>query len=175
GQSLRITLNSAVIDAVGNALAPASWTFTCVSPLITLYQPPRSLHFSAGTTVGYRFSASGAVSATKSYTLAKSSSASTSQRSKAVPGHAGAWFYVTNGVWAGYWVQESPRVYLPGVAELVTYSPSRTISFLAGTHTGYRFNTSWQVSATKSYALARSSSASADRWAVINGRAYVLI
>ena len=82
---------------------------------------------------------------------------------------------MTNGVWAGYWVAESPRVYLPGIAELVTYSPARTVAFGAGTHTGYRFTTSGQVSATKSYALARSSSASADRWAVINGRAYVLM
>jgi len=82
---------------------------------------------------------------------------------------------VVNGVWAGYWVQESPRVFLPGVAELVNYSPSRSIAFQAGTHTGYRFSSAWAVSATKSYTLARSSSASADRWAVINGRAYVSI
>jgi len=175
GHLFRVALNSTVQDAVGNALAPVSWSFTTLSPLITLYQPPRVLVFGAGTTTGYRFDATGGVIASRSYRLDRPSSASTSQRSKAVPGRAGAWFYVTNGVWAGYWVAESPRVYLPGIAELVTYSPARTVAFGAGTHTGYRFTTSGQVSATKSYALARSSSASADRWAVINGRAYVLM
>jgi len=175
GHTFRAALGSAITDAAGNALTPTSWTFITLSPYITLYNPPRSLVFLAGTTTGYRFDSSGAVIASKPYTLAKSSTASTSQRSTAIPGHSGAWFYVINGVWAGYWVQESPRAYLPGIAELVPYSPARTISFQAGAHTGYRFNSLWQVSAAKAYTLSASSSASADRWAVINGRGYVYI
>jgi len=175
GRTYRAALNSVIRDAVGNALLPTSWPFTTLSPQITLYDPPRSLVFASGTTVGYRFASTGAVVATKAYTLATASSASTSQRSKAIPGHSGAWFYVVNGVWAGYWVQESPRVYLPGIAEQVTYSPAHTVAFQAGTHTGYRFSSTWQVSGSKSYSLARASSASADRWAIINGRAYVAI
>jgi len=175
GHTFRAALGSAITDAAGNALAPTSWIFITLSPYITLYNPPRSLVFVAGTTTGYRFDASGAITASRAYTLANSSSAATSQRSTAIPRHAGAWFYVVNGVWAGYWVQESPRVYLPGIAELVPYSPARTVAFQAGAHTGYRFNSSWQVFATKAYTLAASSSASADRWAVINGRAYVYI
>jgi len=175
GHTFRAALSNMIRDAAGNALAPTSWTFTTLSPYITLYNPPRLLVFLAGTTTGYRFDASGAVTASRAYTLAKTSTAATSERATALPGHTGAWFYVVNGVWAGYWVQESPRVYLPGIAELVTYSPARRVAFQAGAHTGYRFNSTWQVSATKTYTLAASSSASADRWAVINGRAYVYI
>jgi spore germination protein YaaH len=175
GHSFRVSLGSAIQDAAGNPLAPTSWTFTTLSPYITLYSPPRTLVFLAGTTVGYRFNGSGAVVASRAFTLTSPSSATTSQRSTAIAGHAGAWFYVTNGVWAGYFVQESPRVYLPGVSEQVVYSPVHTVSFLAGTHVGYRFSSSWQISGTRSYALARSSSASANRWAVINGRAHVAI
>ena len=175
GHTFRAALGSAIRDAAGNALVPMSWTFATLSPYITLYNPPRALVFAAGSTTGYRFDAAGGVTGSKRYTLAQSSSAAASQRNKAIAGHPGAWFYVVNGVWAGYWVQESPRVYLPGVAELVMYNPPRSTAFQAGTYTAYRFNSAWAVSATKSYTLARSSSASADRWAVINGRAYVLI
>src|SRR5439155_25217576 len=175
GHTFRAALGSAIRDAAGNALVPTSWTFATLSPYVTLYNPPRALVFAAGSTTGYRFDPAGRVTASKRYTLAKSSSAATSRRNKAIAGHPGAWFYVVNGVWAGYWVQESPRVFLPGVAELVIYSPSRSIAFQAGTHTGYRFSSTWQVSQTRSYTLAHSSSASADRWAVINGRAYVSI
>jgi len=174
GHTFRAVVGSAIRDMAGNALTPVSWTFVTLSP-ITVYQPPRYLVFAAGTTVGYQFSSSGTVIAWKAYTLTRSSTAATSERSRAIPGHSGAWFYIVGGLWAGYWVQESPRVYLPGVAEMVTYSPTRSIGFLAGTYTGYQFNSLWQVSATKSYTLTRSSSAQADRWAVINGRAYVRI
>ena len=159
----------------GNPFTPIGWNFATLSPLVTLYNPARSLVFAAGTTTGYKFDTHGAVIGSRTYSLARSSSALASQRSKAIPGHPGAWFLVTNGVWAGYWVQESPRVYLPGVAEQMAYSPVHTVWFLAGTHVGYRFNTAWQVASTWSYTLARSSSASADKWAVINGRPYVAI
>ncbi len=57
----------------------------------------------------------------------------------------------------------------------MSYAPAHTASFQAGTHVGYRFGSTWQVAATLSYTLAHSSSASADRWAVINGRPYVSI
>src|SRR5205807_6976741 len=109
GHTYRAALTGAIRDAVGNAFAPTSWTFTTLSPLITLYNPARALVFVAGSTTGYRFDARGYVTGTKTYTLAQSSWALTSQRSKAVPGHAGAWFLVVSGVWAGYWVPESPR------------------------------------------------------------------
>jgi hypothetical protein len=175
GHTFRVALGNTIQDAAGNALAPTSWTFATLSPFITLYSPPRSLYFAAGTTTAYRFDANGGITATKRYTLAQASSAATSQRNKAIAGHPGAWFYVVNGVWAGYWVQESVRVYLPGVAVLVMYSPNRLIAFGAGAHTGYRFDVAGRVTQTRSYTLARSSSASADRWAVINGGAYVYI
>ena len=142
---------------------------------VTIYNPARLIHFSAGWTTGYKFDSTGKVIATRTYSLSRASSASASQRSKLIPGHSGAWFYIVNGVWAGYWVAESTRTYLPGIAEQVSYSPAHTVSFLAGTYTGYRFTSTWAVSSSKGYTLSRSSSASTSTWAVINGRGYAYI
>jgi spore germination protein YaaH len=175
GHTFRVDLGSAIADGVGNHLAPTAWSFATLSPSVTLYNPPRALRFAAGSTTGYRFDSAGRVTAAKTYSLTSASSASTSQRNKAIPGHPGAWFYVTNGVWAGYWVAESTRVYLPGIAEQVSYSPVRSVSFAVGTYTGYRFSSSWAVTATKPYTLSTASSASTSRWAVINGRGYAYI
>jgi spore germination protein YaaH len=174
GHTFRVSLGSGIRDGVGNALAPVSWTFS-TTPLVTIYSPVRALSFGPGTTTGYRFDAHGNVIASRSATLTAASNASTSRRSKTIPGHSGAWFYVVNGIWAGYWVPESARVHLSGIAELALYNPTRSVSFQAGTHTGYRFFSTWQVSGSRSFALASASSAAADRYAVINGRAYVYV
>jgi Bacterial Ig-like domain len=173
--SYRASLGSAIVDAQGNHLTAYSWTFTTIGPGVTAYSPARSIHFSTGSTTGYRFDSIGRVTASKAYSLTKVSSASANQRSKAIPGHGGAWFYIINGVWAGYWVAESTRTYLPGIAEQVTYAPAHSVSFNAGTYTGYRFTSAWLVSGSKPYTLLRASSASTSRWAVINGRGYAYI
>jgi hypothetical protein len=70
------------------------------------YDPPRTLYLAAGTYVGRQFSSTGAITASKSYTLAAASSAPTSRRST-ITGQSGTWFYITAGVWAGYWIPES--------------------------------------------------------------------
>jgi spore germination protein YaaH len=77
----------------------------------TTYSPPAPLAFKAGSHVGYQFSSSGAVTASLPYTLPFDSSANTDTRTT-ISGQAGYWFHVTNGIWAGYWVQESSTVYL---------------------------------------------------------------
>ncbi len=73
-----------------------------------IFNPPRQLLFAAGTYIGRKFSSTGAITATKPYTLTKASSAQTNQWAT-VPGTGGNWYYVTNGVWAGYWIQGSSR------------------------------------------------------------------
>jgi hypothetical protein len=174
GHGFRATLSSGVSDVVGNPLVAKTWGFSTPAP-VTVFNPVRTLRFLAGTTVGYRFDSTGKVIASKSFTLTSPSSASTSKRSEAIPGHGGAWFAVTNGIWAGYWVGESPRVYLPGFVDLTFYATRRMLAFSAGTYTGYRFSSAGSVLATKRYTLASSSSASADRQAVVNGRTYAYI
>jgi hypothetical protein len=104
-----MALSSRIKDVNGNALAWASWTFTTTRT--ETYNPVRTLLFSAGTYTGYRFSSTGAVTARRSYTLSSSSNAPTSKRS-AIPAHSGGWYYVTAGVWAGYWVPEGTGITL---------------------------------------------------------------
>ncbi|HEU5456849.1 MAG TPA: glycosyl hydrolase family 18 protein, partial [Nocardioides sp.] len=136
--------------------------------------PPGILMFSAGTHTGYQFNASGGVTASRTYSLGAASSASASRRTTP-PGRTGTWFLVMNGVWAGYWIPESARVYLPGFVDRQDLSPARSVSFATGAHTGIAFNASGGATGTRTYTLARPSSASAGARAVINGVRYVLI
>jgi hypothetical protein len=73
---------------------------------IATYNPPQSLWFAPGTYVGRQFNAYGVVTASKSYTLGTASAAPTSVKS-AVVNQSGVWYFITAGVWGGYWVQES--------------------------------------------------------------------
>jgi hypothetical protein len=78
-----------------------------------VYNPAQTLWFAAGTYVGHKFDASGNVTATKPYTLGATSSAPTSMHAAVIPNQTGAWYYITAGVWAGYWIQESAGTTLP--------------------------------------------------------------
>jgi hypothetical protein len=64
-----------------------------------------------GTHTGYQFSSSGVMTAQKSYTLPNDQSANTSIR-KTITNQSGTWYYVVNGVWAGYWLRASDVLYL---------------------------------------------------------------
>src|SRR5439155_22633261 len=104
-----MALSGSIRDASGNSLGWTTWSFTTTRA--ETYSPTRSLSFAAGTYTGYRFSSTGSVVATRRYTLSRSSSAPTSQRS-AVTGQTGGWYYVTSGVWAGYWMHEATSITL---------------------------------------------------------------
>jgi spore germination protein YaaH len=136
--------------------------------------PPGSLQFSSGAHTGYQFGAAGQVTASKTYSLGAASSASASRRTT-LPGRTGHWFLVTNGVWAGFWIQESVRAHLAGFLDREDFGSPRAVSFAAGAHTGLAFTASGGVSGARTYVLARPSSASATARAVINGVTYVLI
>ena len=109
GHGYRVSLSSSIRDAGGASLAFTSWTFTTAR--VQVFNPTRLVSFGAGKHVGYRFGTNGAVVATKSYTLARASSASASRRAL-VTGHSGTWYLISNGIWAGYWVQASSSVVL---------------------------------------------------------------
>jgi hypothetical protein len=51
------------------------------------------------------------MTAVKSYTLPNDQNANTSQR-KTIANQSGTWYYVVNGVWAGYWLRASDVLYL---------------------------------------------------------------
>ena len=104
-----VVLASTIHDTTGNALAWTSWSFK--TAWWEAYSPARMLTFAPGTYTGYRFSSTGAVISTHPYTLSVATTAPTSQRS-AVAGQTGGWYYVTSGVWAGYWIREATGITL---------------------------------------------------------------
>jgi glucose/arabinose dehydrogenase len=134
----------------------------------TTYRPTHVAHFDAGTYTGYKFNASGGITASRTATLPRASSASISL-STPITSRPGNWLLVTNGVWAGYYLRESNRSYLP-------FTRLRVVSFAAGTHTAYKFNASGTVVAHKTSTLARASSAHASAQALIgSSTSYLLI
>lgn len=104
-----LRVSARITDATGNALTYASMVFT--TAYAETYSPARKLVFAAGTYTGYKFSSTGAVTAKRSYTLARASGAPTGKRS-GIAAHSGGWYYVTSGVWAGYWIAEGAGVAL---------------------------------------------------------------
>ena len=111
GRRYTVGLSESIRDRSGNPLRWTTWSFS--TPAGTGYAPARTLVFQAGTYTGLRFGAGNVITARKTATLSRASSASTSMRATA-SGQSGSWFYVTNGIWAGYWVRETHWVYLPG-------------------------------------------------------------
>jgi hypothetical protein len=73
------------------------------------FAAPRLVSFAAGAHTGYRFSATGTVSGTKAYTLAKASAAQATARAII---NGSPYLLISNGVWVGYWMPESNRVIL---------------------------------------------------------------
>jgi hypothetical protein len=165
-----LSLTSAITSVEGGQLAPVSWAFTVAGtpppPTSgpTTYSPPAQLVFKMGTHTGYQFSSSGGMTAVKSYTLPNTQNANTSTR-KTITNQSGTWFYVVNGVWAGYWLRQSSVLYLaasPVTATALsnaTFSPVKPLVFKMGTHTGYQFSSSGVMTAQKSYTLPNDQSA----------------
>lgn len=130
----------------------------------TTYNPPAQVVFQKGTHTGYRLTSAGAVTATKSFTLGSASGASTTLRTT-VTNQSGTWFYITTGVWAGYFVRESNVSYLssspisnpPGAS--ATFNPAVKVTFKKGAHTGYVFSATGVMTAQKTYTLSGDSTA----------------
>jgi glucose/arabinose dehydrogenase len=162
---LRVTVGASLVAATVLFAAPPAPSRAAITP--THYRPSHLIHFDAGSYTGYRFSSTGTVIGRKSATLARSSTASTSLRT-AIAGQSGAWLYIVNGIWAGYYVRESHRTYPP-------FTRFRLVSFSSGSHTGYRFDAAGRVISRKTSALSRSSSASASAQALIGTTSYLLI
>jgi len=110
------------------------------------------------------------VIATKTATLPRPSWATATTR-RVIP-NRGVHLYVSNGIWAGYYIPESAVAYVPGTVGAASFSPVLHVSFPAGTYLGYTFTSSGALSTTKRATLPRSSSAHAGSAAVINGLAY---
>jgi len=155
----RLAMSGSIKDLSGNSLPWTWWTFTTVT-----YDPPAQVVFKMGTHTGYQFSATGAMTAAKTYTLTKDSSTSTTTRAT-IGKQSGTWFYISSGIWAGYWVRQSSAVWLssspiaPVASTNATFNPTTSLYFKIGTHTGYQFSATGAMTAQKSYTLTKDSGA----------------
>jgi hypothetical protein len=75
-------------------------------PGTTAVPPASRIELAAGAYYGYRFTDTGATIESKWYPLGAASGASVDQRGT-LPGRAGTWLHVVNGIWADYWMRES--------------------------------------------------------------------
>lgn len=178
----------AAVHRAAHGTAPSTVLLRPSSPLLAA---GTRLAFASGAHYGYRFDTSGAIVGTRAMHLGADSGAETSKR-QLIPDRSGYWFYVTNGGLAGYWIPESSRVYLAPAAtptptpsptpaptptpapELLpaapVWDPPQPIGFNSGDHTGYRFDTSGGVLATRPLRLSADSGARSSKRAGVPGR-----
>ena len=131
------------------------------------YPAHPAIALQAGTYTGFQFDANGTVLGGRTASLGKSSAANISARA-IINGRP--YLAVINGIWAGYWLPESPSVYQPGAVSQVDFPGLPQVSFSAGTYTGYRYDDAGHRLSSLTATLPRSSAANAAGWAVINGQ-----
>lgn len=148
-----------------------AWTSLAAAPSPTA-AATRSVTLAAGSHVGYQFDAAGLIIRSKSATLATAARATSSERKRI---NGTVYLLLTDGTFAGYWMPETRRSYIPGKVGDTPYSPALSISFAPGTFTGYTWTSSWAVATKKTQTLTSSSRANASGRAVINGQRYVRI
>jgi hypothetical protein len=144
--------------------------------------------FAAGTHTLYRFDTLGASGrhgwspskndrqlAVKRVTLAHAARIPVNVRRRIMG--RGVYYRINSGTYAGWWVGEvPPKVFLRGEHVGTTYSPRRTAAFPANTAiTCVRYGPDGATGAVKTVQFARTSHASFDRRAVVNGRIMVRI
>ena len=86
-----------------------------------------------------------------------------------------AYFAVSSGTWSGYWLAESSATYRRGAIERLNFTAPTPIGFSVGTYTGYRYDSSGTITATRTATLGSTTVVTASGWAVINGRTQYLI
>jgi peptidoglycan/xylan/chitin deacetylase (PgdA/CDA1 family) len=170
---LIIPLLAAILVAAPVASLPALVDPAPAAAVVPTPTDPMRVRFEAGTHSGYRFTATGAITATKSATLARPSGASTTRRAT-IPGR-GVHLLIVDGIWAGYYVPESIVAHVVGIVGQTAYPSPRRLGFPAGDVIGYRFTSTWELSSARIVRLWRASGASATQAASINGIVYYLI
>lgn len=130
-------------------------------------------YFAGGAHTGYSFDRYGNITGSKTATLTRASGAPNSTRRRII-GRDGYWMYITDGVYQGYWLRETPgSLYIPGAVQPLTYAVARRIQFSAGTYTGYRYSANGTITASKRVTLRSASGANTTGRAIINGRLHL--
>lgn len=135
----------------------------------------RAARLEPGPHTGYRFSASGAVVATRSLRVVNPPLAVTVDRRRSVPTRPGLYLRVASGDLAGYEVLESPVAYIVGVAGSTRYATPKTVTMVAGRYLAYRFDPQWQLASTHTGVVPQATTGTAVRRAVADGRAYLVM
>jgi len=153
----------------GMTLGPAPPT-----PSVEVYETARPLTVPAGTYVGRRFDSFGGVTSSKAVTLAGGSMTWTSQKGT-IPNQGGSWYYITSGVWRGYWIPAVAGMTLGGPAPplpdpIATYDPPRSLVLAPGTYVGKRFSNYGVPAGSYSYTLTSTSSAPTSRYSTLPGQ-----
>ncbi len=141
------------------------------------YPPPAvsgQVRFNAGAHTGYKFTASGAITASKTINLARVSNAPADLRQR-IAGR-GIMLHMARGTFAGYWVPENyPRSRIMGTRLQLAYPYERTVVIPAGSWSAYKYDVAGATIAQKNFTPARSSSTRFTSSATINGRWHVLV
>ncbi|HEX5039100.1 MAG TPA: S8 family serine peptidase [Candidatus Limnocylindria bacterium] len=166
GMKMTLLLSDAIRDAANLTPLYSGYKFTTMPG--TTFVPSRRVSFAAGTHVGHRFAQDGTVLGLRSGRLAHGSSASGAQRAL-LPNLPGAWIYVENGAWAGTWIAESARAWVPGSFDEQTLPAGTRIIVRNGTHVGRAYDSDGGLLSSRTVTLGRSSGAPVDAVAVING------
>jgi hypothetical protein len=138
------------------------------------YETARPLSVPAGTLVGRRFNTFGGVTASKAFTLAAGSMTWTTQKGT-IPNQGGSWYYITSGVWRGYWIPAVAGMTLgapapPPPTPIAIYDPPRTLVLAPGTYVGKRFSNYGVPAGSYSYTLTKTSSAPTSRYSTLPGQ-----
>ena len=134
--------------------------------------PRTRLTLLAGTHVGRLYDDGGQATATRSVRLYRTSGAHV-DRVAIING--ARHYHVTDGIWAGYWLPETPRAFRAGIVDRLDLSPARRIQIGAGFHVGLVLDESGRQTGSVAARLSTVSGAPISAWAVIAGRPRVLV
>jgi len=124
----------------------------------------------AGRHTGYQFGPGGQVLGSITVHLRHPSAGFASSRTR-ILGETGYWLYITDGAFAGYWVQENPAsAYIRGIVQKYTYDPPRQLTFSAETYTGYDYASDGSVQKSLQVTLSSTTRMQASARAIIDGR-----
>ncbi len=143
-------------------------------PALTTYETARPLSVPAGTYVGRRFNTYGAVTASRSITLAGGSTVWTTKKGS-IPSQAGSWYYVTVGALGSYWIPEAAGMTLgapppPLPTPIAVYNPPSTVQIAPGTYVGRRFSQYGISAGTWTATIKTATSASTDLYTRLPGQ-----
>jgi hypothetical protein len=138
------------------------------------YAVSGTVAFAAGSYTGFRFDGQGRTIGSRTLTLKAASSAPADQR-KRIEGQPGAWYRITAGKLAGYYVPESlGGAVLRGKYVDYRYYPNRRAVLTAHTrHVGLRFSRSGGITSKKSVTPGHAVAFAVSETAYWNGHQYL--